>query len=220
MRTYEFSIADAHLTALPSGALWWSQIGILCVSDLHFGKSQRIARRGGALLTPHGNRETLSRLETDILTRNPRTIICLGDSFDDLAVQEEMEPSDHRWLTCLMAGRTWIWIAGTHDAGPVDIGGSHLQGYESGPLTFRHIADPDAKAEISGHFHPRTSVTKKGQTANRPCFLLDDRRLVLPAYGRYTGGLRSDAPVLQNLMAPGALAILTGKKAQPVPMRL
>jgi uncharacterized protein len=44
--------------------------------------------------------------------------------------------------------------------------------------------------------------------------------MVLPAFGTYTGGLRSDAAVLRELMAAGALSVLTGKKAQPVPMRL
>jgi uncharacterized protein len=220
MRTYEFSLNGAHLTALPSGALWWAQTGILCVSDLHFGKSQRIARRGGSMLPPYDNRETLARLEADILTRNPQTIVCLGDSFDDLAAAEELDPSDERWLTCLMAGRKWIWIEGNHDPGPVGIGGTHLQQLKSGPLVFRHIADPDATGEVSGHFHPKTSVTVKGRTVSRPCFLLDDRRVVLPAFGTYTGGLHSDAAVLRELMAAGALSVLTGKKAQPVPMRL
>jgi DNA ligase-associated metallophosphoesterase len=220
MRTYEFSLADARLTALPSGALWWSERGILCVSDLHFGKSGRIARRSGGMFPPYDNRETLSRLETDILTRNPQTIICLGDSFDDLAAYEEMDPSDHRWLSCLMAGRRWIWIEGNHDPGPVGIGGTHLQKLIEGPLTFRHIADPDQTGEVSGHFHPKTRVTVKGSSISRPCFLLDKHRLILPAFGTYTGGLRSDAPILQELMEPNALAILTGQKAQPVPMRL
>jgi len=41
---------------------------------------------------------------------------------------------------------------------------------------------------------------------------------VMPAYGTYTGGLRSDAPVLARLMRPGALAIVTGPSPVAVPM--
>lgn len=171
------------------------------------------------MLPPYDNPETLSRLEQDILTRNPSTIICLGDSFDDLAAYEEMSPSDHQWLTCLMAGRRWIWIEGNHDPGPVDIGGTHLAEYSEGPLNFRHIADPDKTAEVSGHFHPKTTVASKGRTITRPCFLIDYQRVILPAYGAFTGGLRSDAPVLQELMAENSVAVLTGKNAQPVPMQ-
>ncbi|WP_289084686.1 FAD-dependent oxidoreductase, partial [uncultured Sulfitobacter sp.] len=44
---YEFDFCGARLTALGSGALWWADHGLLCVSDLHLGKAERIARRGG-----------------------------------------------------------------------------------------------------------------------------------------------------------------------------
>ncbi|MBZ0128030.1 MAG: ligase-associated DNA damage response endonuclease PdeM [Rhodobacteraceae bacterium] len=214
MRTYDFTLADARLTALSSGALWWSEAGILCVSDLHFGKSGRLARRAGNMLPPYENRETLERLEADILTRNPETIICLGDSFDDLYAFEEMDEADRLWLTCLMAGRQWVWIEGNHDPGPVDIGGTHLAQFRAGPLVFRHIADPDASGEVSGHFHPKAGL----RGIRRPCFLLDGRRLILPAYGTYTGGLRSDTGVLSELMGKDAIAILTGNNVQPMPM--
>ena len=220
MRSYDFTLNGARLTALPSGALWWSEAGLLCVSDLHFGKSNRIVRNGGAMLPPYENQDTLMRLERDILKQNPQTIVCLGDSFDDLAAFEEMDEVDHRWLTCLMAGRRWVWIEGNHDPGPVDIGGSHVAEYQAGPLTFRHIANPDNTAEISGHFHPKTRVTTKGRSIVRPCFLLDEQRLILPAYGTFTGGLRSDTPILRELMSEGSIAVLTGKHAQPVPMHL
>lgn len=218
MRTYEFILGGARLTALPSGALWWSETGILCVSDLHLGRSGRIARRGGSMLPPYDNAATLTRLEADILNRNPATIICLGDSFDDLQSAEEMSRSDHMWLTSLMAGRRWVWIEGNHDPGPVSLGGTHLGRYREGPLTFRHIADPDTSGEVSGHFHPKTRIVAKGRSIVRPCFLVDDKRLILPAYGAYTGGLRSDNAVLKELMSPDALAIMTGQRAQPVPL--
>ncbi|MEN9409474.1 MAG: hypothetical protein RL216_1448, partial [Pseudomonadota bacterium] len=82
-----------------------------------------------------------------------------------------------------------------------------------GPLTFRHIADPAESGEISGHYHPKARI--KG--TSRPCFLLDANRLILPAYGTYTGGLRTDDAALQSLMQKGALAILTGHRAIPAP---
>lgn len=208
------------MTALGSGALWWADEGLLCVSDLHLGKSERIARRGGATLPPYDTRDTLNRLAADIALSRARTVICLGDSFDDLGAAMALPGEERLWIARLQAGRRWVWIEGNHDPGPLDIGGTHVSSYCEGALTFRHIANPDSTGEVSGHFHPKTSVKAKGRSIVRPCFLLDDRRLILPAYGTYTGGLRSDAAILRELMTPGALAILTGKKAQPVPMRL
>ena len=42
--------------------------------------------------------------------------------------------------------------------------------------------------------------------------------MILPAYGCYTGGLRATDEVLATLMAPGALAVLTGTRALVMPM--
>ncbi|MCH1387195.1 MAG: metallophosphoesterase, partial [Rhodobacteraceae bacterium] len=53
MDGYQFSLAGATMVALPSGALWWAAQNLLCVSDLHLGKSERMARRGGAMLPPY-----------------------------------------------------------------------------------------------------------------------------------------------------------------------
>jgi len=59
---YEFDFCGARLTALGSGALWWADHGLLCVSDLHLGKAERIARRGGTALPPYETMDTLTRL--------------------------------------------------------------------------------------------------------------------------------------------------------------
>jgi hypothetical protein len=113
-----------------------------------------------------------------------------------------------------MAGKSWIWITGNHDPGPIEIGGTHRAELRLTPFTFRHIAEPAERAEISGHYHPKARLA--GQA--RPCFLADAARLILPAYGTYTGGLRSSDPALATLMAPDALAILTGTRALAIPM--
>ena len=211
---HAFTLADETLHALPSGALYWPAQSLLCVSDLHLGKSERLARRGGALLPPYETRETLSKLDADIDHTQPAHVVCLGDSFDDLAAAEGLEESARLWLARLMAGRAWTWIEGNHDAGPVDLGGTHLARLMLGPLTFRHIANRAESGEISGHYHPKTRL--KG--TSRPCFLLDAQRLILPAYGTYTGGLRSEDAALRALMQTGALAILTGHRALPIPL--
>lgn len=218
MTGYDFTLAGVRLTARPSGALWWPAEGLLAVSDLHLGKSERLARRGAALLPPYETRETLARLAAEIAATDPRTVLCLGDSFDDLAAAGRLDAADSADLARLMAGRRWLWVEGNHDPGPVEIGGTHLAEYRLAPLTFRHIADPEAQDEVSGHYHPKARLSLGGQAVSRPCFLIDAARVILPAFGTYTGGLRSDDPALEALMGRKALAVLTGPAARAIPM--
>lgn len=218
MKGFEFEFADARLTALPSGALWWHGRQCLVVSDLHLGKSERIARRGGSLLPPYETTDTLTRLDADITATGARIVVCLGDTFDDMAAAEAMAEEHRTWLNRLMAGRRWVWIAGNHDPAPLDFGGTHLDAFYEPPLIFRHIASTTGKAEVSGHYHPKARVDLQGRSLSRPCFLRDRNRLILPAYGTYTGGLRSDDSVLSDLMAPAATAILTGAPMVEIPM--
>ncbi|MDF1726614.1 MAG: ligase-associated DNA damage response endonuclease PdeM [Sulfitobacter sp.] len=218
MNGHTFTLAGAQLTALGSGALWWADEGLLCVSDLHLGKSERIARRGGATLPPYDTRDTLTRLAADIALTNARTVVCLGDSFDDLGAALSLPEEERLWILRLQAGRRWVWIEGNHDPGPTDLGGAHLNELPLAPLTFRHIAQEGASGEVSGHYHPKVSVAARARTITRPAFLLDADRLILPAYGTYTGGLDSRAAPLSRLMRPEALALMTGKVPVQVPM--
>ena len=202
------------LHLLSSGGLFWPARKILTVSDLHLGKSERLARRGGTLLPPYETQATLEKLDRDLEASGAETVICLGDSFDDLAAADGIEETSRLWLARLMAGKDWTWITGNHDPGPIDIGGSHRAELKLDPFTFRHIAGPAESAEISGHYHPKASLA--GQS--KPCFLADAQRLILPAYGVYTGGLRAHDATLTSLMAKDALAILTGPRVLAIPM--
>ncbi|MFN6924563.1 MAG: ligase-associated DNA damage response endonuclease PdeM [Tabrizicola sp.] len=208
------SFCGETLHLMPSGAMFWPAGGLLAVSDLHLGRSERFARRGGALLPPYETHATLEKLDQDIDATGASTVVCLGDSFDDLAAANGLDDTSRLWLARLIAGRTWIWIIGNHDPGPVELGGCHRSELSMRPFTFRHIADPADRAEISGHYHPKAQLA--GQW--RPCFLVDSTRLILPAYGTYTGGLRCDDPALATLMAPDALAVLTGPRVLAIPM--
>ena len=211
------SLAGADLSPQPSGALHWPDEGVLVVSDLHFGKSDRIARRTGSLLPPYETRDTLARLSADLDRTGARTVICLGDSFDDLAAVDSLDEAEAMDIRRLQAGREWIWIEGNHDPGPVDLGGAHLAEHRIGTLVFRHIATGET-GEISGHFHPKAEIQTTGRRVSRPCFLYDDTRLILPAYGTYTGGLRWTDPALRAHFKGSAFAMLTGTPVRKVPV--
>lgn len=218
MNSYSFTLAGAILEALPSGALWWPEKSILCVSDLHLGKSDRLLRAGAPALPPYETKDTLLRLENDINSVEPKTVICLGDSFDDQMAEHALNDAERDLILQLQAGRRWVWIEGNHDPGPLDLGGTHLSTLHIAPLCFRHIADPSASGDVSGHYHPKASLRLRGRHLTRRCFLVDSDRLILPSYGTYTGGLDTKSEVLASLMRQESIAILTGAQSVPIPM--
>ncbi|MAQ36978.1 MAG: metallophosphoesterase, partial [Thioclava sp.] len=86
----EITFAEQRLIAQPSGALFWPGEDSLIVADLHLGKSERMARRGGALLPPFESLDTVIRLEAEVLRLRPSRLISLGDAFDDDAAAGEI----------------------------------------------------------------------------------------------------------------------------------
>ncbi|MEM6825159.1 MAG: ligase-associated DNA damage response endonuclease PdeM [Pseudomonadota bacterium] len=218
MNDCTIALSGARLTPYPSGALFWEAQSLLVVSDLHLGKSDRIARSNGLLLPPYETRDTLTRLASDLDKTKAKTLLCLGDSFDDPAAADALCDDDLMALAGLQAGRKWIWIEGNHDPGSVGLGGTHRTIWRQGPLIFRHIAEPGAAGEVSGHYHPKARLAARGRVLSRPCFLFDSTRVVLPAYGTYTGGLGWTEPALRGLFGRGAHAAILGDPVRRVPV--
>lgn len=212
MNGYQFTFCGTDCVAMPSGALYLSEHSLLCVSDLHLGKSERVARRSGVMLPPYEVQQTLQKLSDDITTTTPDSVVCLGDSFDDLDAAVHLGDDMRLWLAGMQAGRNWVWIEGNHDPGPIEMGGTHRSEMRIGSLTLRHIAT-DASAEVSGHYHPKHRLAGR----SKPAFLFDNHRMIMPAYGAYTGGLASNTPALRQLFRTAPIAVMTGHKAIPVP---
>lgn len=216
-----FQFGETQFVPLQSGALWWPEQSLLCVSDLHLGKSERMARRGGALLPPYESLATLQRLADDLIATGAKTVLSLGDSFDDDAAGDALHPDADAMLRNLMSGRDWIWIEGNHDPRPNRFGGVHHASKRIGAVSFRHIAGASSETyEISGHYHPKASVTLRGRRVTSACFVMDAHRLIMPAYGTYTGGLRVSAPELRSLFAADATVRLIRAPHRAIPLGL
>lgn len=211
-------LAGTQLLSRASGALWLPEARTLVVSDLHLGKAERNARRGGGLWPPYENEATLERLEAEVAALAPRTLVALGDSFDDSACADALAEADRQRIGALAEGRRLIWITGNHDPAPNGLPGEGMPELQLGPLTFRHIADPKQAGEVSGHYHPKASIQTKGRRIRRKCFLLDASRVILPAFGAYTGGLDIFDPAFAPLFGPDADVILIGEKALRAPV--
>jgi DNA ligase-associated metallophosphoesterase len=182
------AIGSTSVLADPEGALYWPEEGLLVVADLHLEKGSSFAARG-VLLPPYDTAATLARLARLITYYAPRRVVALGDSFHDGGGPARLADTDRDALAIMQRGREWVWIAGNHDPEPATgIGGTFIAAMTAGALTFRHLPT-GASGEISGHLHPVARVAHRGRAVSRRCFAADATRMIMPAFGAYTGGL-------------------------------
>ena len=208
----DFVIAGISLVLDPAGALFWPEEGALVVADLHLEKGSSFAARG-VLLPPYDTAATLARLAQVIARYAPRLVIALGDSFHDGEGPARLAPPDRAALQDLQRGRDWIWLAGNHDPAPTDgVGGRCAALLALGPLIFRHEPSAPGEGEIAGHLHPMARVSARGRAIGRRCFAGDGRRLVMPAFGAYAGGLNVRHHAIAGLFAGTFVAHLLGER--------
>jgi len=203
------SFAGETLVPLPCGALHWPAQDALLVADLHFEKASSFARRG-RLLPPYDSAATLALLIDAVEARGVLRVICLGDSFHDAGGPGRLPEPARAALRRMTADLDWLWITGNHDDGAAAaLGGRVMVEARIGALTLRHEALPgDPAPELSGHFHPKVHVAIRGRRIARRCFALAATKLILPAYGAFTGGLDIADPALVAVLGPGAVALV------------
>jgi DNA ligase-associated metallophosphoesterase len=205
-------LGSERLMLDPAGGLIWPAAGLLAVSDLHLEKGTSYAPRG-MLLPPWDTRVTLDRLALLLRRYRPRIVVALGDSFHDRDAAARMPDAERQRLRAITAAFRFIWVQGNHDPEPPDgLGGEAADSFAVGPLTFRHQADPAAANEISGHHHPKAAIPARGTAITRPCFVTDARRVVMPAFGAYTGGMDVREPGIAGLFPRGARVFLLGRE--------
>lgn len=194
-----------------SGALWWPAEATLVVADLHFEKGSSYAP-SGQMLPPYDTRTTLLRIEKLAGRLKPSRIVALGDSFHDRNGAERLDEEERARLAALRRGVEWIWIAGNHDPAPPHwLGGRVAEEIAIGGLVFRHEPrEMNARGEIAGHLHPCATVTRRGRSLRRRCFVSDGARLVMPAFGAYAGGLDVRDRAVSGLFKARFLAYLLG----------
>jgi len=205
-------LAGERLMLDPTGALFWHATGLLAVSDLHLEKGSSYARRG-QLLPPWDTHATLDRLALVLRRYKPRIVVALGDSFHDDDGATRLPAGELARLNVMTQAHRFIWVQGNHDpAPPRGVGGEWVPAFETARLVFRHQATSGALGEICGHHHPKATVAARGGSVSRPCFVADGRRLMMPAFGAYTGGLDVRDPAIARLFSRGGRVFLLGKE--------
>jgi DNA ligase-associated metallophosphoesterase len=186
----EVSICGKRFRACMSGALYWPSEDALIVADLHLEKGSAFAKRG-QLVPPYDTRDTLNKLAAAIDRFDAATVIALGDSLHDVDAWGRIGVEELEILQVMQEDRDWIWVTGNHDPKVSErLGGVVVGDIEVEGIVLRHEPRPGhVTHEIAGHLHPAAKLNLHGFSMRRPCFVGNGLRMVLPAFGTYTGGL-------------------------------
>jgi uncharacterized protein len=206
-----------------AGALYWPAEDALIIADLHLEKGSHFAARG-QMLPPYDTRETLAKLAASLDRTPASTVIALGDSLHDGEGFDRMADADRERLRILQEGRDWIWVTGNHDSTISErLGGHVVDELVVEGITLRHVPAPGhVTHEIAGHMHPAARLSRHGHSVRRPCFVGNGNRLVLPAFGAYTGGLNILDDAFEPLFANDGMQVwMLGQEGlYPVATRL
>ncbi len=198
------------------GALYWPEERLLVAADLHLEKGSSYASSAGRLLPPYDSAQTVARLERLVETYRPLRVVALGDSFHDRRGATRLDAEVAERIRRMSDRVDWIWIHGNHDPKPPSqLGGRGAVEIAMGPLVFRHDAregQPEEVGEVVGHYHPVASVATRGRSFRRRCFAIGTRRLLLPAFGAYAGGLNVREAAIRRLLDAEARVALLGRE--------
>lgn len=211
----EMQFAGEELILTKSNAVYWPRERTLLVADLHLEKGSWFAQHG-QMLPPYDSRETLERIADTVKATGARRIITLGDNFHDDAGWERLDRYAAGMLESLTRTLDWVWITGNHDEHmPKDFQGAFgaetVEEMELNGIILRHEAKPgETRAEMSGHYHPKMRVRVRERHIARPCAVVstmsgvkgDAQRMILPAFGAYTGGMDAGSAEIIGALSP------------------
>lgn len=215
MTQLEFSFADEAMVAMAGRALYWPPQKALLVADTHFGKTATF--RSAGIRVPETIIADLDRLSSLLSATSAGRLIVLGDL---------LHAPSGRAPPVLDRVRDWrrehdlpmTLIRGNHDRRASDPPEDWHIEVVDGPLIIAGLAlahDPEdlaGRAGIAGHIHPAICLSDVAQTIRFPCFHIGQRRLILPAFGSFTGGktlpLREKERAI--IEADGALLQISG----------
>ena len=196
-----------------SGAAYLPDSATLIVADLHFEKGSAFAAKGQPI-PPYDTLATMDTLCNVIERRQARRVVCLGDSFHDDNAGDRLDPATILRFKQMTQDLEWYWVEGNHDPNPPEnLGGKTVGEVDLGRLILRHLpSNGAAPGEVAGHLHPKAAVRVRGRRVQGRCFVSDGVRLILPAFGAFTGGLNVLHEAFSGLFPDSYYAHIIGRR--------
>lgn len=186
----EIEFFGLRLLLLHSGAAFVPDEHTLLIADLHLGKINHF-RREGIALPQVSNTADFDKIEQLLNDYPVRKVIFLGDLFHSV-----LNESFHQFNDFIKQNHKidWHLILGNHDIIHHDlfrqIGVAvHQQSLEIDGVQLTHEPLKSDTPHICGHIHPVVKMNGKGrQRVRLRCFVKESSRIMLPAFGYFTGG--------------------------------
>lgn len=181
-------IHNQHLVLHHYGVIFWKEKKILLIADVHLGKIAHFRKNGFAV--PVILQEVnYKKLDEVVSLFNPEKIFFLGDLFHS----NKNSDFENFSLWVKKNNSAIFLIEGNHDIiNKISFEKLTVKFVDNliiDTFYFAHI--PEVKEgyfTFSGHIHPAILLKGLGkQKLKLPCFYLQEKQLILPAFGTFTG---------------------------------
>lgn len=193
--------AIGNLLLLKEHAIWSESCATLWLSDLHLGKADSFRRL--AQPVPKGTtRDNLARVSHLVARFAAKRIVFLGDLFHGpVSIASKLFELVAQWREAHRDVEITL-VHGNHDRGAsetlarLNIIGA-CEPHPCDDVICRHFPLEDAQARalpdtvtvLAGHLHPMVRLAgPAGDSLRLPCYILQGRQIILPAFGAFTGG--------------------------------
>tara|TARA_B100000989_G_scaffold99637_1_gene72692 strand:- start:3281 stop:3943 length:663 start_codon:yes stop_codon:yes gene_type:complete len=197
MTDINFSITSFKLHK--SGILFWPEKKIAVASDLHLEKSSSFAKLG-IFLPPYESLLTLDRLYKILKKSDIKRLILLGDTFHDNYGYLRLSRESRKKFEYIISKYDTTFILGNHDRNIQIPMVKKVLNLKINEINFCHELSSSNFYEISGHYHPKVVFKKFNNRISSKCFVISKSKIILPAFGEFTGGLDVNDKAFKSLI--------------------
>lgn len=191
MQKMEFAGEEWMLT--PQRAMVWLRRKTLIIADPHFGKAS-LFREAGVPVPKGTTSHDLAALTQLIEQHSPERLLVLGDFFHGKASRQDSTLGAITHWRSRHASLAIEVIRGNHDRHAGDPCDEWNMTCLNGPVREDAVAFCHEPCEVKdagvicGHVHPAVTLADfDGSKTKIPCFFIDEKLMILPAFGRFTG---------------------------------
>ena len=192
--------ANKKFSLFANGELYWPGKKTLIISDLHLEKGSFFTE-SNQYIPPFDTTETLRNL-SDFINNHPvEKIIFLGDLIHDKFAFQRMTEKSKELFFKILENIDCTLTVGNHDniSFLEDIGLTLTNEVVIDGICFSHYPSYDQRFSVFGHYHPKVKLIINARGIWVACFVLSKKRILMPSYGYYTGGLSIKDAQIQDL---------------------